>query len=224
MGECCTHLKEKDDLFEEIRRDAKISQYETKGNNNESDFLRVLSIPSKENIVFEVQDNPLIDFSKGIFDLLNLIRTNSKVALNFSKKYGLENIMNDLIVVNNRPPLMDWSSKKSRFISDYFQNPKNSFKSTKSKVMEIQEKYKEGYNVSVFQVKSAKNNSELCISGLLKKLDKEGLNVLLNDIFEICIIYSEIVCNYTFADVVNQKDVNSYFFFFQKKKENNEQE
>lgn len=223
MGECCTHLKEKDDLFEEIRRDAKISQYETKGNNNESDFLRVLSI-SKENIVFEVQDNPLIDFSKGIFNLLNLIRTNSKVALNFSKKYGLENIMNDLIVVNNRPPLMDWSSKKSRFISDYFQNPKNSFKSTKSKVMEIQEKYKEGYNVSVFQVKSAKNNSELCISGLLKKLDKEGLNVLLNDIFEICIIYSEIVCNYTFADVVNQKDVNSYFFFFQKKKENNEQE
>ena len=58
MGISCCSFSANDDLMDEIRKDAKIVQYETKDVNE--DLLHgLLKQRTKEKIVFEVKDNPL---------------------------------------------------------------------------------------------------------------------------------------------------------------------
>ncbi len=218
MGsECCfSYNNAHIEFYNEIKKEGKISQLETKGNCHFNEYSGVFTSSAQENIIFEVQDNPLIDFSKEIFSILNNIRMDAETAYSFAIKYGLTNEMNDLIMLNNRPSAICWSSKKSRYISDFFQNPKNTFKSINNKIKEIQQKYNEEFITKVYSIKSEKNNAELCLANLFKTLDKNKLNSILNENYAFCIIYSETICNVTFAEVVNQKDINTYFFFLQK--------
>lgn len=67
MGTCCNNRTIREDLMDEIRRDARISDYETKAND---EIFKSLA-SSKEKIVFEVRDNPLEDYSKAVFQKLN---------------------------------------------------------------------------------------------------------------------------------------------------------
>ena len=84
MGICCSNRPTRDDLMDEIRRDARISDYETK--ENDDLFKSLTSSKSKEKIVFEVKDNPLEDYSKAVFQKLNEVRTNPITFYEESKK------------------------------------------------------------------------------------------------------------------------------------------
>ena len=91
MGICCSTHSTPDDLMDEIRRDAKISEYETKDND---DLLKSLTSPKlSEKIVFEVKDNVLENYSKDVFQQLNEIRTNPISFSQESKKEGTYNIL-----------------------------------------------------------------------------------------------------------------------------------
>ena len=126
MGICCSNRPTRDDLMEEIRRDARISDYETKENDDLFKSLTSTS-KSKEKIVFEVRDNPLEDYSKSVFQQLNELRTNPISFYEESKKEGYVKIIEDLIGRQKHPNLFSWSTKKSRMISDFFQNKKNTY-------------------------------------------------------------------------------------------------
>ena len=52
MGICCSNRPTRDDLMDEIRRDARISDYETK--ENDDLFKSLTSSRSKATIVFKL--------------------------------------------------------------------------------------------------------------------------------------------------------------------------
>ncbi len=57
----------------------------------------------------------------------------------------------------------------------------------------------------------------MSLASLFKSLDKNNLHLVLNEEYDSCVIYSESICNYTFAESVTRKDIHSYFFFFKNK-------
>lgn len=212
MGNCCSIEKEAN--CPDLRKDNKISEFDA--DDAKGDLIRDMVVSNKEKIEFEVKDNPLVEYSKDILRLLNKIRTSKEEALQFIKKYNLKERIKEDILLNKRPDRnMIWSDKKSRFISDYFAHQKNIWKSRRQKMNEIKTKYEENYNVFIYDTRSEKNNPELCLVSLFMRLEEKDLNIIFNEDFEICIIFSEYVCNYTFADAISQKDIHTEFFFFQ---------
>ena len=214
MGICCSNRPTRDDLKDEIRRDARISDYETK--ENDDLFKSLTSSKSKEKIVFEVKDNPLEDYSKAVFQQLNEIRTNPITFYEESKIEGFSKIIEYLIGRQKHPHLFSWSTKKSRMISDFFQNTKNTFKSTGQKIKEIQEKYESDFEIMTYNSKGVVSNPHRTIWNLIKNYNNEDdIKKLLLDSYIYCVIYSEANMDYS-GNLINNngEEVTSYFFLF----------
>ena len=214
MGICCSNRPTRDDLMDEIRRDARISEYETKDNNNDDLFKSLTSPQTKEKIIFEVRDNPLEDYSKVVFQKLNDIRTNPILFYGESKKEGTSNIIEKLVGTETKPSLFSWSTKKSRIISDFFQNSKNSFKTTHQKIKEIKEKYENDYIIYTFEAKGNVAEPNRCIWNLIKKYSEPERDLFLCESFAYCVIYSEPGSDFAGSIVGNNNEVISFFFFF----------
>ena len=205
MGICCSTHSTPDDLMDEIRRDAKISEYETKDND---DLLKSLTSPKlSEKIVFEVKDNVLENYSKDVFQQLNEIRTNPISFSQESKKEGTYKILRKLIESEKRPTLFSWSTKKSRSISDYFTNEKNVNKPSMQKLKEIKDRYESDFYISIYEAKGVITNPNKVIWNLFNKLQQKEIYKILFDTYAYCVIYSECSKN-------NVNEIASYFFFF----------
>ena len=219
MGISCCSFTANDELMDEIRKDAKIVQYEHKDNNNDDLLQGILKQRTKEKILFEVKDNPLEEYSKLVFQFLNLLRSKPQTFINKAYQYGIEHSFNNVIINHNSPPQMAWSTKKSRMISDYFQNTKNTFKSTQSKINDIKSKYKNDFVIETYISEGKSVNEEICIWNLLSQLTEQQREHLLLEAYAYCTIYSEVLPPTTTNDVnvnVDVDDINitSYFFLF----------
>ena len=219
MGISCCSFSANDDLMDEIRKDAKIVQYETKDVNE--DLLHgLLKQRTKEKIVFEVKDNPLEEYSKLVFQFLNLLRSKPQAFINKGSQYGIEHSLNN-IVKHKPPPQIAWSTKKSRMISDYFQSHKNSFKSTQTKINDIKAKYKSDFMIDTYISEGNAINEEICIWNLLSQVGETEREHLLLHTYSYCIIYSEVKASangevHSILSPQSNGDIEivSYFFMF----------
>ena len=219
MGISCCSFTANDDLMDEIRKDAKIVQYERKDNNE--DLLQgLIKQRTKEKIVFEVKDNPLEEYSKLVFQFLNLLRSKTQAFINKACQYGIEHSFNN-IIKHSSPPQIAWSTKKSRMISDYFQNTKNTFKSPQIKINDIKAKYTSDFIIEDYISEGNFINEELCIWTLLSQVSESQREHLLLEGYSYCTIHSEIEANVdgellSLPNNNNTDDIRiiSYFFMF----------
>ena len=91
MGtDCCNYKTNKDDLEKEIKKDIKITDFETKitkYDESEKSFIFKNSFRSaNEFIFFEIKESPYEDYSKSLFSRLNDIRNHPLFFYSTSKK------------------------------------------------------------------------------------------------------------------------------------------
>lgn len=207
MGNCCISLKE--DLYNEIRKDAKLYDFETKDNE---DYYNLTSLSKEKNeqILFEIKDNPYEEYSKSIFLKFNEIRLNPSLFFKSNTQYNLQNEYEE----NALPSLLTWSTKKSRKISDYFQNrhKPNENENTKSKyqnhtrtINEVKELFKTDFIITGYYSYGKLLNVNQILINLFSNTDQSTRKkIILND-YSYCVIYS---------DIYEKNTILSYFFFF----------
>lgn len=218
MGGCCSNTHWQTDYLEELRQDAKISEYETK--DNDDLFKSMVSPKLDEKIVFQIKDDKYEQYSKELFKKINEVRVNPIVYYEKSKQNGLSLFIEQMIGVKQTMNLFSWSTKKGQFIHNYFHNPKNAFKSNLQKINDIKERYMNDFELFVIKVNGILEEPEVALWNLFKE-NKEKTNIMKQIFYEnyvYCIIYTEMEvdmldkCNN--ENNANTNDVLSHLFFF----------
>ena len=121
MGiDCCKIKSNKEELENEIRKDLKISDFETKVTKieeSERSYIFKNSFRSaNEQIFFEIKDSPYEDYSKSVFSRLNEIRCHPLYFHSNSRKYKLTNLIEKVIKNQLTYTKLTWSILKTKVI------------------------------------------------------------------------------------------------------------
>lgn len=205
MGNCCTTSNSKEEIINELKKETKPSEYETKGSDNINHFITANQSILNEQIIFEVKDNPLEDFSKAIFQKLNEMRSNPIIFYNKSSRYYLNEFISKAVSHKPKPQELTWSTKKARRISEYFQSKANRKKSSHQKIMEINELFEQDYNVYGHFSNGSVTSIDNIIWKLLSTSNAIDRNRIFFNNYSYCVIYSDVFMN---------EEVLSFLFFF----------
>jgi hypothetical protein len=219
MGGCCSNTHSQMDYLDELRQDAKISEYETK--DNDDIFKSIVSPRLDEKIVFQIKDDEYEQYSKELFKKLNEIRTNPILYLDKSKQNNLHSTIENIIKTKQQnTTLLSWSTKKGQFIQNYFHSPKNAFKTNQQKINDIKDKYSNDFVIVYIKVKGILCEPEIALWNLIK--DNKDNNVIMKQIFNdnyvYCIIYTELEMDlsdkFNNCNNKNKNNVISHIFLF----------
>ena len=220
MGGCCSNNHSQMDYLDELRQDAKISEYETK--DNDDLFKSIISPRLDEKIVFQIKDDKYEQYSKELFKKLNEMRVNPSLYLDKSKQNNLHPIIENIIKTkqDSTTTLLSWSTKKGQFIQNYFHNPKNAFKSNQQKINDIKDKYSDDFVLFYIKVTGILCDPEIALWNLIQE-NKENnvmMKQIFNDNYVYCIIYTEsdmdLSDKFSNCNNKNQNDVISHIFLF----------
>ena len=219
MGGCCSNTHSQMDYLDELRQDAKISEYETK--DNDDIFKSIVSPRLDEKIVFQIKDDEYEQYSKELFKKLNEIRTNPILYLDKSKQNNLHSTIENIIKTKQQnTTLLSWSTKKGQFIQNYFHSPKNAFKTNQQKINDIKDKYSNDFVIVYINVKGILRDPEIALWNLIK--DNKDNNMIMKQIFNdnyvYCIIYTELEMDlsdkFNNCNNKNKNNVISHIFLF----------
>lgn len=213
MGVCCSTSNEEiihEEIIHEaneVKKETKFSGYETKETDDRFNTANQSVI--NEKIIFEIQDNPLEDISKAIFQKLNEMRTNPIKFFNKSSQYYLNDFISQAVTHKPKPIELIWSTKKEGRISKYFQLKCNKSKSNHQKILEINELFEQDYNVyGYYSNGNVARLDDIIWTLVSSSKDSDRKRIFFND-YSYCVIYTDVF--------INEENVVSYFFFFQVK-------
>ncbi len=232
MGiDCCKIKSNKEELENEIRKDLKISDFETKVTKieeSERSYIFKNSFRSaNEQIFFEIKDSPYEDYSKSVFSRLNEIRCHPLYFHSNSRKYKLTNLIEKVIKNQLTYTKLTWSILKTKVIYRIMHNEKMTINNKLSQLEKLFNKENKTYiYYSIGFIDSIDN----CLWNLFSNFTNESYFILTEN-YTLCSIYTENLKNEHFVNLKNLKDYTNnftnynntnyeplitFFFFFQK--------
>ena len=231
MGiDCCKIKSNKEELENEIRKDLKISDFETKVTKieeSERSYIFKNSFRSaNEQIFFEIKDSPYEDYSKSVFSRLNEIRCHPLYFHSNSRKYKLTNLIEKVIKNQLTYTKLTWSILKTKVIYRIMHNEKMTINNKLSQLEKLFNKENKTYiYYSIGFIDSIDN----CLWNLFSNFTNESYFILTEN-YTLCSIYTENLKNEHFVNLKNLKDYSNvrnynntnyeplitFFFFFQK--------
>ena len=232
MGiDCCKIKSNKEELENEIRKDLKISDFETKVTKieeSERSYIFKNSFRSaNEQIFFEIKDSPYEDYSKSVFSRLNEIRCHPLYFHSNSRKYKLTNLIEKVIKNQLTYTKLTWSILKTKVIYRIMHNEKMTINNKLSQLEKLFNKENKTYiYYSIGFIDSIDN----CLWNLFSNFTNESYFILTEN-YTLCSIYTENLKNEHFVNLKNLKDYTknftnynntnyepliTFFFFFQK--------
>ena len=232
MGiDCCKIKSNKEELENEIRKDLKISDFETKVTKieeSERSYIFKNSFRSaNEQIFFEIKDSPYEDYSKSVFSRLNEIRCHPLYFHSNSRKYKLTNLIEKVIKNQLTYTKLTWSILKTKVIYRIMHNEKMTINNKLSQLEKLFNKENKTYiYYSIGFIDSIDN----CLWNLFSNFTNESYFILTEN-YTLCSIYTENLKNEHFVNLKNLKDYTNnftnynntnyeplitFFFFFKK--------
>ena len=231
MGiDCCKIKSNKEELENEIRKDLKISDFETKVTKieeSERSYIFKNSFRSaNEQIFFEIKDSPYEDYSKSVFSRLNEIRCHPLYFHSISRKYKLSNLIEKVIknqLIYNK---LNWSSLKSKIIYKIMHNENLKIN---DKLSQLEKIFNKENKTFIYYSIGYIDFIDDCLWNLFSNFTNESYFILTEN-YSFCSIYTENYKNEHFVNLTNLKDYSNvrnynntnyeplitFFFFFQK--------
>lgn len=226
MGtDCCNYKTNKDDLEKEIKKDIKITDFETKitkYDESEKSFIFKNSFRSaNEFIFFEIKESPYEDYSKSLFSRLNDIRIHPLFFYSTSKKNKLNELLEKVINKQVKCNKLNWSSLKIKKIYKIMHNESINIK---EKISQIENYFNKERKVFIYYAIGELDIYDDCLWNLLYNFPNESEKILTEN-YSSCVIYTENLTKEHYDNLANLKDYNnikhnnspliSFFFFFQ---------
>ena len=212
MGiDCCKIKSNKEELENEIRKDLKISDFETKVTKieeSERSYIFKNSFRSaNEQIFFEIKDSPYEDYSKSVFSRLNEIRCHPLYFHSNSRKYKLTNLIEKVIKNQLTYTKLTWSILKTKVIYRIMHNEKMTINNKLSQLEKLFNKENKTYiYYSIGFIDSIDN----CLWNLFSNFTNESYFILTEN-YTLCSIYTENLKNEHFVNLKNLKDYTNNF-------------
>jgi hypothetical protein len=229
MGaDCCNMKTNQEENDNEIKKDLKISDFETKVTRieeSEKSYLFKNSFRSaNEQLFFEIKESPYEDYSKSIFSRLNEIRSHPLYFYSYAKKNNLSELIEKLIKNQLTNYKLNWSSLKSKVIYKIMHNENMKIN---EKINNLELCFNRENKTFIYYSIGEIENIDICIWNLLKYFPEDNYKILTQD-YTNCSIYTENLIEEHFIYLNKLKDFNinnynhnnelliTFFFFFQK--------
>ena len=229
MGaDCCNMKTNQEENDNEIKKDLKISDFETKVTRieeSEKSYLFKNSFRSaNEQLFFEIKESPYEDYSKSIFSRLNEIRSHPLYFYSYAKKNNLSELIEKLIKNQLTNYKLNWSSLKSKVIYKIMHNENMKIN---EKINNLELCFNRENKTFIYYSIGEIENIDICIWNLLKYFPEDNYKILTQD-YTNCSIYTENLIEDHFIYLNKLKDFNinnynhnnelliTFFFFFQK--------
>lgn len=229
MGaDCCNMKTNQEENDNEIKKDLKISDFETKVTRieeSEKSYLFKNSFRSaNEQLFFEIKESPYEDYSKSIFSRLNEIRSHPLYFYSYAKKNNLSELIEKLIKNQLTNYKLNWSSLKSKVIYKIMHNENMKIN---EKINNLELYFNRENKTFIYYSIGEIENIDVCIWNLLKYFPEDNYKILTQD-YTNCSIYTEKLIEDHFIYLNKLKDFNinnynhnnelliTFFFFFQK--------
>ncbi len=212
MGsDCCNNKTNKEDFEKEIKKDIKITDYETKitkYDESEKSFIFKNSFRSaNEQIFFEIKDSPYEDYSKSVFSRLNEIRCHPLYFHSNSRKYKLTNLIEKVIKNQLTYTKLTWSILKTKVIYRIMHNEKMTINNKLSQLEKLFNKENKTYiYYSIGFIDSIDN----CLWNLFSNFTNESYFILTEN-YTLCSIYTENLKNEHFLNLNNLKNYTTNY-------------
>ena len=229
MGvDCCKIKTFKEEVDNEIRKDLKISDFETKVtkvDENEKSYIFKNSFRSaNEQIFFEIKDSPYEDYSKSVFSRLNEIRCHPLYFHSNARKYKLTNLIEKIIQNQLTYTKLNWSILKTKIIYKIMHNENMKIN---NKLLELEKLFNKENKTYIYYSIGTIDSIDDCLWNLFLNFTNDSYFILTEN-FSLCSIYTENLKDEHFLNLNNLKNYTTsynknnyeplitFFFFFQK--------